>query len=107
MKSIQEIVSERNPDAFLKIGELLAKNEESFEETLLKSNVLQEEEVLEVLSEFYEFPYTHRISERDIDPELIKILPISFAKKFRLLPFQRRDDSVVIIFARSLRPRRA
>lgn len=99
MKSIQEIVSERNPDAFLKIGELLARNEESFEETLLKSNVLEEEEILEVLSEFYEFPYTLRISERDIDPELIKILPISFAKKFRLLPFQRREDSVVIIFA--------
>ncbi|MCA9809221.1 MAG: Flp pilus assembly complex ATPase component TadA, partial [Candidatus Dadabacteria bacterium] len=99
MKSIQEIVSEKNPDALVKIDELLAKNEESFEETLIKSNVLEDEEILEVLSEFYEFPYTLRISERDIDPELIKILPISFAKKFRLLPFQRRDDSVVIIFA--------
>jgi len=99
MKSIQEIVSERNPDALVKIDELLAKNEDSFEETLIKSNILEDEEILEVLSEFYEFPYTLRISERDIDPELIKILPISFAKKFRLLPFQRREDSVVIIFA--------
>ena len=99
MKSIQEIVSEKNPEALVKIDELLAKNEESFEETLIKSNILEDEEILEVLSEFYEFPYTLRISERDIDPELIKILPISFAKKFRLLPFQRRDDSVVIIFA--------
>src|SRR5690606_32457176 len=99
MTSMQEIASEKNPDALVTIDELIAKNEDSFEDTLIKSNVLEEEEILEVLSEFYEFPYTLRISERDIDPELIKILPISFAKKFRLLPFQRRDDSVVIIFA--------
>ena len=99
MKSIQEIISERNPDALVRIDELLSKNGESFEETFIKSRVLDEKEILEVLSEFYEFPYTLIISERDIDPELVKTLPISFAKKFRLIPFQRKNGKVIIILA--------
>ncbi|MEQ9619145.1 MAG: type II secretion system ATPase GspE [Deltaproteobacteria bacterium] len=99
MKSIQEIISERNPEAVLKIEQILAKNGESLEEALIKSNILDEEETLEVLSEFYEFPYTLTIPEKDIDSELIKILPISFAKKFRIIPFQKKDGRVTIIFA--------
>ena len=99
MKSIQEIISEKNPDALVKIDELLQKNGESLEDTLLKSEVLSEEQVLEILSEFYELPYTLSISEKEIDQELIKTLPISFAKKFRLIPYQTRDDKVVIVFA--------
>lgn len=99
MKSIQEIIGEKNPDALIKIDEILSKNEESVEEALLSSHVLEDQEVLEVLSQFYEFPYILTISEKEIDPELVKILPISFAKKYRLIPFQRKEDSVVIVFA--------
>jgi general secretion pathway protein E len=99
MKSIQEIIGERNPAALIKIDELLSKNGESLEEVLIKSRVLDEKEVLEVLSEFYEFPYTLTISEREIDTELVKTLPISFAKKFRLIPFQRKNGKVVIILS--------
>lgn len=99
MKSIQEIIGERNPAALTKIDELLAKNGESLEEVLIKSRVLDEKEVLEVLSEFYEFPYTLTISEREIDTELVKTLPITFAKKFRLMPFQRKNGKVMIIMS--------
>jgi len=99
MKSIQEIIGERNPAALIKIDELLSKNGESLEEVLIKSRVLDEKEVLEVLSEFYEFPYTLTISEREIDSELVKTLPISFAKKFRLIPFQKKNGRVVIILS--------
>jgi general secretion pathway protein E len=99
MKSIQEIIGERNPAALIKIGELLSKNGESLEEVLIKSRVLDEKEVLEVLSEFYEFPYTLTISEREIDGELVKTLPISFAKRFRLIPFQKKNGKVVIILS--------
>ena len=99
MKSIQEIIGERNPAALIKIDELLSKNGESLEEVLIKSRVLDEKEVLEVFSEFYEFPYTLTISEREIDSELVKTLPISFAKKFRLIPFQRKNGKVVIILS--------
>lgn len=99
MKSIEEIISEKNPQALVKIDEILAKNGESVEEALLSSHVLDDEEVLDVLSQFYEFPYILTISEKDIDPELVKVLPISFARKYRLIPYQRKEDSVVIAFA--------
>jgi general secretion pathway protein E len=99
MKSIEEIISEKNPQALVKIDEILSKNGESVEEALLSSHVLDDEEVLDVLSQFYEFPYILTISEKDIDPELVKVLPISFARKYRLIPYQRKEDSVVIAFA--------
>lgn len=99
MKSIQEIISEKNPEALVKIDEILSKNEETVEEALLNHQVLEDEEILEVLSQFYEFPYILTISDKDIDPELVKTLPISFARKYRLIPLQRKDDSVVIVFA--------
>ena len=99
MKTIEEIISEKKPEALVKIDEILSKNGESIEEALLNYQVLEEEEVLDVLSQFYEFPYILSISEKDIDPELVKILPISFAKKYRLIPFQKKEGSVVIVFA--------
>ncbi len=99
MKSLEEIISERNPDAAVKVSELLSRNGERLEETLLKSNVLSDKEVLEALSDFYEVPYIHSISEKDIDPELVKLLPISFAKRFKLIPLKRGDGKVVVALA--------
>jgi len=99
MKSLEEIINRRNPEAWVKIDELLSRNGERFEETLLKSKVLSDEEVLEVLSDFYEVPYIYSISEKDIDPELVKLLPISFAKKFRLIPLKRGDGKVLVAIA--------
>jgi general secretion pathway protein E len=99
MKNLEEIISERNPDALVKINGLLSRDGEGIEEALLKSKVMGEEEVLQILSEFYEIPYILKISERDIDPELVKLLPISFAKKFRLIPLKRGDEKVVVATA--------
>lgn len=99
MKSLEEIVNRRNPEAWVKIDELLSRNGERFEETLIKSKALSDNEVLEILSDFYEVPCIHSISEKDIDPELVKLLPISFAKKFRLIPLKRGDGKVLVAIA--------
>ncbi|MGH7791200.1 MAG: type II secretion system protein GspE, partial [Thermodesulfobacteriota bacterium] len=99
MRTLEEIISQKNPDAAVKLGDLLSKNGERLEETLLKSKVLTDKEVLEALSDFYGVPYVHSISEKDIDPELVKILPISFAKRFRLIPLKRGDGKVVVALA--------
>ena len=56
MKTIEQIIKEKRPDALLKIDELLEKHGESFEETLIKSNIFEENELLDVFSEFYELP---------------------------------------------------
>ncbi len=99
MKRLEEIITERNPAVQGKIDEILSKNGERFEEAFLKSRILNDEESLEVLSEFYGVPHILSISEKEIDPELVKLLPISFAKKFRLIPLKRGDGKVIVIFA--------
>ena len=100
VKRLEEIIIERSPAAQGKIDDLLKnKNGEKFEEAFLKSKILDDDEALEVLSEFYGIPYISAISEREIDPELIKLIPISFAKKFKLIPLKRGDGKVIVVFA--------
>jgi general secretion pathway protein E len=99
VKRLEEIISERNPAVRGKIDEILSKNGERFEEAFLKSKILSDEESLEILSEFYGIPHIVSISEKDIDPELVKLLPISFAKRFRLIPLKRGDGKVVVVLA--------
>src|SRR3990172_2083937 len=99
MKSLEEIIIKKNPAVQDKLGELLSKNGERFEETLLKSKLLSDEEVLGILSEFYGIPHIVSISEKDIDTELVKLLPISFAKRFRLIPLKKGDGKVMVALA--------
>jgi len=99
MKSLEEIIIKKNPAVQDKLSELLSKNGERFEETLLKSKLLSDEEVLVILSEFYGIPHIVSISEKDIDTELVKLLPISFAKKFRLIPLKKGDGRVIVALA--------
>ncbi|HEX3033696.1 MAG TPA: type II secretion system ATPase GspE [Thermodesulfobacteriota bacterium] len=96
MKSLEEIISKRAPLVQDKINELTSKNGEKLEEILLKSNVLSHEEAIGILSEFYGIPGILTISERDIDTDLVKLLPISFAKKFRLMPLHKGDGKVTV-----------
>jgi len=99
MKTIEQIIKEKRPDALLKIDELLEKHGESFEETLIKSDVFEENELLDVFSEFYELPCVNSIGPDDIDEELVKLLPIGFAKNYRLIPLRKEGEKVYIAFA--------
>ncbi|MCI0455077.1 MAG: type II secretion system ATPase GspE [Candidatus Dadabacteria bacterium] len=99
MKSLEEIIVKKNPAVRDRLTELLSKNGERFEETLLKSKLLSDEEVLGILSEFYGIPYIVSISEKDIDTELVKLLPISFAKKCRLIPLKKGNGRVMVALA--------
>jgi general secretion pathway protein E len=99
MKSLEEIIVKKNPAVQDRLTELLSKNGERFEETLLKSKLLSDEEVLGILSEFYGIPYIVSISEKDIDTELVKLLPISFAKKCRLIPLKKENGRVMVALA--------
>lgn len=99
MKTIEQIIKEKRPDALLKIDELLEKHGESFEETLIKSNIFEENELLDVFSEFYELPCINSIGPDDIDEELVKLLPIGFAKNYRLIPLRKEGEKVYMAFA--------
>ncbi len=81
MKTLEEIIAQKNPEARGKINEIVSDDKERFEDVLIRSNLLDPEELLEVLSEFYGVPLIGALSEDEIDRELIQTLPISYAKK--------------------------
>ena len=99
MRSLEEIIVEKNPEARVRLEELTSNNGERFEDAVLKSNLLKDEDILEVFSEFYEIPHITKMSERDIDPELVRLLPISFAKRYKLIPLKREGERVVVVVA--------
>ena len=99
MKALDEIIGRRYPEAMGRIEELRGKNGRNTEDILLKTDIIKDSPVLDVLSEFYGVEKIESIPEDDIDYELIKQFPISFAKKFRILPINKSDGMLKVIFA--------
>lgn len=99
MKSLDEIIGARHPELVAKIGELREKSGATTEDLLLKTDVLGDSPTLDVLSEFYEIPKIESIPEDDIDQELVKQFPISFAKKFGILPIGISDGELKVVLA--------
>ena len=99
MKALDEIIGRRYPEVMGRIEELKGKNGRNTEDILLKTDILKDSPALEVLSEFYGVEKVESIPEGDIDYELIKQFPISFAKKFRILPINKDNGTLKVIFA--------
>ena len=99
MKALDEIISRRYPEVMGRIEELKGKNGRNTEDILLKTDILKDSPALDVLSEFYGIEKIESIPENDIDYELIKQFPISFAKKFRILPINKDNGTLKVVFA--------
>ncbi|MCY4262177.1 MAG: type II secretion system ATPase GspE [Candidatus Dadabacteria bacterium] len=99
MKALDEIIGRRYPEAMDRIEKIRGKNGRNTEDILLKTDVLRDSPALEVLSEFYGVEKIESIPEDDIDYDLIKQFPISFAKKFRILPISRDNGTLNVVFA--------
>lgn len=99
MKALDEIIGRRYPEVMGRIEELKGKNGQNTEDILLKTEVLKDSPALDVLSEFYGVEKVESIPEDDIDHELIKQFPISFAKRFRILPISKDNGTLKVVFA--------
>jgi general secretion pathway protein E len=99
MKALDEIIGKRYPEVMGRIEELKGKNGRNTEDILLKTDVLKDSPALDVLSEFYGVEKIESIPEGDIDFELIKQFPISFAKRFRILPISKDNGTLKVVFA--------
>lgn len=99
MKALDEIIGRRYPEVMGRIEELKGKNGRNTEDILLRTDVLKDSPALEVLSEFYGVEKIESIPEDDIDYELIKQFPISFAKRFRILPINKENGTLKVVFA--------
>ena len=99
MNALDEIIGARHPELAGKLEELRSKSGATTEDLLLRTDVLEDSPTLDVLSEFYGIPKIESIPEDDIDQELVKEFPISFAKKFRILPIGRSDGEIKVVVA--------
>ncbi|WNG25074.1 type II secretion system protein GspE [Cystobacter fuscus] len=68
-------------------------------ELLVGLKALSEEDVAKALGLQLDLPYLARIFIEEIDPELIKRVPINFAKQARILPLSVEDGAVALAVA--------
>ncbi len=65
-------------------------------EVLVSMKLLTEEQVLRALGQQLDLPFSAKLSLDEITPELIRRLPINFAKQNKLIPL-REEDGILIV----------
>src|SRR3989440_7338207 len=61
-------------------------------EVLVSLKACSEEQILKALAAQLELPYQMRLSADEVSQDLIKLVPINFAKQARLLPLRIETD---------------
>ncbi len=82
-----------------KLDEALAYQREKggrLGEALLHLRALREEELLEALALQFELEWVPHLETAQIDHELIKKVPISFSRRYRILPIRYEDEAVIV-----------
>jgi general secretion pathway protein E len=65
-------------------------------EALVRLRALREEELLEGLAAQYEIPWIPQLEAVSVDHDLIKKVPIAFARRYRVLPL-RHEGGVIVV----------
>lgn len=65
-------------------------------EILVRLKVLTEDAVLEALSQQWQLPYRSSLDPKEIELALAEKVPISFAKRYELLPFKRTGKVIQV-----------
>jgi type IV pilus assembly protein PilB len=65
---------------------------------LLKLNLVQEEQLIGFLSRQYGIP-SITLSQLDIDPDVLKLVPGTIAKKYEVLPIRRQGSTLTLAMA--------
>ncbi|MFH1728401.1 MAG: type II secretion system ATPase GspE [Pseudomonadota bacterium] len=72
------------------------EKKEKLGEILMKKEYITEDDLYKALSYQLNIPFLKNIDVSEIDIELIKKVPISFAKKFKLLPIEKKDNAILV-----------
>ena len=89
---LREFISQR-----LGVSPQLLK-EKDWEKTLIDKKVVTEEKLLELLSEFYGFPYVD-LEKLEIPHDVVRIVPRITAEKYLVLPFDRKGPVLKVAMA--------
>jgi general secretion pathway protein E len=73
-------------------------------EILISKNYLTPEELAKALAIQMGYPYLDQIPASEVDPVLIKDIPLNYAKQHLVLPISKTDDYVVVVVADPLNP---
>jgi len=81
-------------EQLLKGLELQKEKEGRLGEILCQLKAVSEEDCLRTLSEQLELPFEPNLERMTLDPEMIKNVPINFAKQYELVPISREGERV-------------
>jgi general secretion pathway protein E len=65
-------------------------------EVLLHLRLLREEELLEGLAQQFDMPWVPQLDTTQVDHDLIKKVPIAFARRYRVLPLRYEEGAVIV-----------
>src|SRR6476660_7273036 len=85
-----------------KLDEALAKQTEAggrLGEILVGMKAITEEQLLAALAVQLDVPFLAKIAEDKLDPELVRLVPINFAKQFKVVPLRRGEGGIEVAVA--------
>ena len=62
---------------------------------LIRLNFIQEEQLIGFLSQQYRIP-SITLTQLDLDPEVLRLVPASVAKKYEVLPIERQGSTLIL-----------
>lgn len=65
-------------------------------EILVRLRYIREEQLLEAMGIQLEIPYTPRLDKGQIEPDLVRLVPIGFAKRHELIPLRGNQEKVLV-----------
>ncbi len=65
-------------------------------DVLIRLRAVRDDEVLQALAHQFELPWLPQLEPNQVDPALLKRVPIGFARRYRVLPL-RAEDGVVTV----------
>ena len=85
-------------DRLTKISVQCAQNKEKIVPELLKKNYIKEEDIVKVISRNFAIK-TSDIKTENIKPDILKILPVEFIKKEKIIPYSLEGGTLKLVIA--------
>ncbi|HOE72835.1 MAG TPA: type II secretion system ATPase GspE [Deltaproteobacteria bacterium] len=65
-------------------------------DALLSSGVLSDQDILKALARLWNIPLMNKIDEIEVDPSIIDVLPITFLRKYTMVPVKLNADMMEV-----------
>ncbi len=67
-----------------------------FQDALLSSGMLSDHDMIQALARLWDVPVMNIIEEIEVDPSIIDVLPISFLRKYTMVPVKLNDGVMIV-----------